>query len=175
MRNRLVQIALSLALLVLLIQIVLIAPGQVRDQDEAALLPAAPQKASEAAVPQDAAENGVDQSMKGMHMIETQEGAKDWELWADRAISIKAKDLLELEKVKALFFSENGVTFTVTGSKGQVQVKDKSLWVEGDVITRSSNGYVFRTERVAYDSKARQLYAPSTSKCWGPKMAMDFR
>lgn len=171
MRNRLVQVALSMALAILLVQIVLIAPGQIRDKDEAAILPAtphAPEATFEGPAPT-GTENGIDQSMKGMHMIETQEGAKDWELWADRAVSIKAKDLLELEKVKAVFFSQNGVSFTVTGSKGQVQVKDKSLWVEGRVITRSSNGYVFRTERVAYDSKSRQLHAPEHVEMLGPK------
>jgi LPS export ABC transporter protein LptC/lipopolysaccharide transport protein LptA len=170
MRNRILQIALSLAFLVLLIQIVLIAPSQIRDKDEAAILPVATQGSpAKLLEPASGGENGVDQSMKGMHMTETEEGAKDWELWADRAISMKAKDLLELEKVKTIFFSDNGVTFTVTGKKGQVFAKEKNLWVEGNVITRSSNGYVFRTERVAYDSKARQLHAPGHVEMLGPK------
>jgi LPS export ABC transporter protein LptC len=168
MKNRLVQIALSLAFLGLLIQIVLIAPSQIRDSETKAAVIPTPElgKATETNH-----ENDVDQSMKGMHMIETQEGGKEWEMWADKATSLKAKEVLELEVVKTIFFSSNGVTFTVTGKKGNVQVKSKNMRIEGDVLTRSSNGYIFRTESMEYDSKTRRLTAPSAVEMIGPKDA----
>ncbi|MGE0529637.1 MAG: LPS export ABC transporter periplasmic protein LptC [Bdellovibrionales bacterium] len=160
MKNRLVQIALSLALLVLLIQMVLIAPSQIRDaEDKAALIPA----------PQMETGNEIDQSIQGMHMIETQEGKKEWELWADQAMSLKAKDILELTAVKSLFFSDSGVTFKVTGEKGRVQVKSKDMRVEGNVVIRSSNGYTFRTPVAEYTSQTRQLMAPENVEMLGPK------
>jgi LPS export ABC transporter protein LptC len=104
-----------------------------------------------------------------MHMIETQEGRKEWELWSDKATSLKAKELLQLETVKAIFFSDSGVTFTVTGRQGLVQVKSKNLRVEGDVVTRSSNGYTFRSEVMEYDSAGRTLSAPSHVEMFGPR------
>lgn len=171
MRNRIIQVALTLALLVLLIQIVLIAPSQIRDADnKAAVLPTNTATTAPLAGASNTSSE-VDQSMKGMHMIETREGEKEWELWADQAISLKAKEVLELEKVRAVFFSDNGVTFTVTGSRGSVQVKSKNLRVEGDVVTRSSNGYLFSTPLIEYDSAARQLFAPERLEMLGPKDA----
>jgi len=167
MRNRFVQIALSLGLLLLLIQVVLIAPSQIRDsqvrdtESKAALLPK-PELAT-------GNNNEVDQSMKGMHMIETHEGQKEWELWADNAASIKARELLELEVVKAVFFTDSGVTFNVTGKKGNVQVKSKDLRVEGDVVIRSSNGYTFRTPAMNYDSKIRRITSEGKVEMVGPK------
>jgi len=161
MRNRWVQVTLGFALLALMVQVVLIAPKQIRDEaqtEETApppLLPTGPAK-------------DVDQSMSGMHMIETQEGRKEWELWSDRAVSLKTQELLELEKVKAVFFSDSGVTFTVTGEKGTVQVKSKDLIVEGNVVTRSSNGYVFRTQQVTYASTGRKLDAKRQVEMTGP-------
>src|SRR5690242_3198733 len=120
MKNRLVQIALSLALLGLLIQIVLIAPSQIRDAETKAAMMPAPEMNSLVANKEAGKDGGVDQSMKGMHMIETTEGSKEWELEAEKATSLKGKELLELDNVKAIFFSESGVTFTVTGKKGRV-------------------------------------------------------
>lgn len=162
MRNRLIQIALSLAFLVLVVQVVLVAPSQIRDAEQrAALLPA----------PAINAGSDVDQSMNAMHMIETHEGGKEWELWSDKARSLKAKEVLELDGVKAIFFSDSGVTFTVTGSTGTVQTKSKNLQVDGDVVTKSSNGYVFRTQSVDYDSASRTMRSTHPVEMVGPKDA----
>lgn len=160
MQNRLVQIALSLGLLALLIQVVLIAPSQIRDADtKAAVLPAP-------AVP---GNGDVDQSMRGMHMIETQDGRKEWELWSDHAASLRTEEVLELDSVKADFFSESGVTFNVTGKKGTVKVKTKDLKVIGDVVIRSSNGYVFRTPYMEYSSKEKMLSTDGRVEMIGPR------
>ena len=79
MRNRVVQIGLSLVLLGLLIQMVLIAPSQIRDAEtKAAILP----------TPDVATASGVDQGMNNMHMTSTAEGKRDWELWSGSAVSI---------------------------------------------------------------------------------------
>jgi LPS export ABC transporter protein LptC len=167
MKNRIVQVFLSVALLALVVQIVLIAPRQIRDSESRAALMPTPEfdrTQGPAGNP-----NGVDQSMGAMHMIETQEGRKEWELWSDKAISLKAQDILELESVKAIFFSDNGVEFTVTGEKGTVQTKTKNLSVEGNVITRTSNGYTFKTHSVDYESKFRQLKTVDHVEMFGPK------
>lgn len=164
MRNKLIQIALGLGFLVLLLQVVLIAPSRIRDHNE-------PSEAKSSAAPAQAlnAVPDVDKRIDGMHMIETQEGAKEWELWSDKATSFKTKEVLELEMVKAIFFSESGVTFTVTGKRGRVQTKSKDLHVDGDVVTRSSNGYIFRTPSVDYQSSARKLFAPGNVEMDGPE------
>ena len=165
-RNKLVQITLGVVLLGILIQVVLIAPKQIRDSAHDANHASGTN--SPDVNPSATGQNDIDQTMNGMHMIETQEGAKEWEVWATKAVSFKVKERLELEAVKVVFFSEKGVTFTVTGKKGTVQVKTKNLRVEGDVITRSSNGYVFKTESVDYDSAARRLVAPHEVEMTGP-------
>lgn len=169
MRNRLVKLALTASFLVLLVQIVLMAPNLIRDGGgESPVVPAQ--------VPAPAPPSGwtgaggdIDKVIDGMHMIETQDGGKEWELWADKAVSFKSRDLLELKKVKAVFFAESGVTFTVKGEKGTVQAKSKDLHVEGDVVTRSSNGYVFRTPVMDYNSSTRVLTAPERVVMNGPK------
>ena len=167
MRTKLIQFALGAILLLGLFQVVIIAPRQIREA-----LKAPPKAPVTPTSPSDQSSD-VDQSMDGMHMIETQEGAKEWEVWSDKALSFKAKERLELQKVKAVFFSEKGVTFTVTGNRGVVQVKTKDLKVEGDVVTRSSNGYVFKTESIDYESKARKLTAPHAVKMTGPPDAAN--
>jgi len=163
MRNRIVQAALSLALLVLLIQVVLIAPSQIRDaENRAALLPA----------PELTKGREIDQRIQGFNMIETQDGKKVWELWSDSTVSNKAKETWELDVVKAKFFSDSGVTFDVSGKKGIVNVKTKDLLVTGDVVVRSSNGYLFKTPAVSYTSGAKYLSGEGEVEMHGPKDTM---
>ena len=106
-----------------------------------------------------------------MHLIETQDGRKEWELESDKADRLKTSEIYKLETVKAIFFSENGVTFTVTGKHGTVEPSTKNLRVEGDVVTRSSNGYTFKTESMEYESKTHLLTAQNAVEMFGPKDA----
>jgi LPS export ABC transporter protein LptC len=99
------------------------------------------------------------QWMEGVHLIETTEGRREWELRADRAMSLAEKANWDLKKVNAKFFGKNddGSFFTVTGDEGQVVTQAKNMYVHGNVIVRSSNGYEFKTQSVNYDSQTRSL------------------
>ena len=107
-------------------------------------------------------QQNVEQNINGFHMLEAQAGQKDWELWSESATSYKDTGELKLKKVKALFpGGDKGVSFTVTGQEGRVDVKSKNLTVSGEVITESSNGYVIKTQDVDYVSTQRLLKTKS--------------
>lgn len=166
MKRNLLQALLGLALFGVVIQVVLIAPHAVKDRE--ANKPTPTGAPTEASSSDEAAPGGIDQSLQGMHMIETQEGGKEWELWSDKADRLKEKDLLKLQTVKTIFFAKSGVTFTVTGERGTVEVKTKNLRMEGNVVTKSSNGYTFITDYVDYNSAGKTLKTESTVEMTGP-------
>lgn len=111
----------------------------------------------------------IDQQMDGIHVTETRNESKEWELWADRAIGFKKQGDLALQKVKASFIGTDGVSFLVTGENGDVQTETKNMAIDGDVTTKSSNGYVFKTAKINYDSRRRFLSSPSAVTVSGPK------
>jgi len=104
-----------------------------------------------------------------VHLVEAKSDGKEWELWAARALRQKDKDNWDIEDVRVKFFAKSGVTYTVTGKKGHVVPDKKDMHIEGNVITRSSNGYVFKTESAFYDSKNRRLTSPGDVEMTGPK------
>ncbi len=118
-------------------------------------------------------QHNVEQSMSGLHMLEAQAGQKEWELWSESAVSYKDTGELKLHKVKALFFADDGVTFTVTGQEGKVDVKSKNLFVEGEVLTESSNGYVIKTENVDYLSTERVLKTKNPVEVTGQGLKLN--
>lgn len=109
-----------------------------------------------------------EQAMKEVHLVETSNGKREWELWADEALAFKSEQHWTIENVKAIFFGEDGVFFTVTGNEGFVEPETKNMRVKGNVITRSSNGYVFKTEEASYVSVNRTLKSPGAIKMVGP-------
>jgi LPS export ABC transporter protein LptC len=150
------QYVLGLLFVLLVVQVVILAPKTV---DE----------------PAPAASNGpitgpsqIDQAMHGVHLLEGREKEREWELWSDEALSFRALDRWKLKDVKVIFFGKNGVHFTVTGKTGVVETKTKNMKVEGNVVTRSSNGYVFKSETVEYLSHKRLLFSPTPVAMTGP-------
>ncbi len=108
------------------------------------------------------------QIVRNAMMVDAKEDGKELELWADRAVRPKDREEWTLDDVRAKFYASNGVTYTVTGRNGGVTLPNYSLWVKGNVITKSSNGYTFKSESVFYDPKIKRLVAPTKITMEGP-------
>ncbi len=115
---------------------------------------------------------GVEQVMRSIHLVEARGGQREWELWAEEARSTRSQERWDLAQVKAVFVSDQGIQFTVTGAVGVVEVVDRDIWVEGDVLIRSANGYEYRTDRVSYSSAERRLFSPTPVSMREPPNAL---
>lgn len=109
------------------------------------------------------------QKMQGVHLVESQQGRKDWELFANSAEGDQAAGAWKLKNVKVLFYKNEVVEFTVTGQSGTIDSKSKDLSVVGAVETRSENGYLFKTPAIYYSSKTRMIESPEQVLMQGPK------
>ena len=109
------------------------------------------------------------QVMHDVHLVEAKADGKEWELWADKALGPKTNvEDWTIEKVRVKFFATNGVTYNTTGKKGNVVPAKKDIKIEGNVVTKSSNGYIFKTESAFYDSTSRKLTSPGDVEMTGP-------
>lgn len=156
--SRYASYILSALVVLLVMQIVVFAPQGVNESNRSSTVPALPQPEGE-----------VEQAMRGVHLVETRDGGREWELWADEAVAFRSRSLWQLKQVKVVLFAENGVEFTVTGSQGEIETSTKNLKIEGDVTTRSSNGYVFKSQSVSYNSIDRALVSPGNISMIGPR------
>lgn len=111
---------------------------------------------------------GAEHKMGGVHFVESREGNRDWELFAEKAEGNKDKGAWELNNVKVLFYDQDQVQFTVTGERGSIDNTSKNMNIEGNVQTLSSNGYRFQTTKAVYSSKDRLLVSPEKVKMYSP-------
>ncbi len=148
---------LFIALLVLIfIEILIVFPHQLEKKVES--------KPSEQTQP-----NTVKQKMEGVHLVESQKGSRDWELYAENAIGTEDQGSWDLKKVKVHYYNKEKIDFTVIGETGSIEGKTKNMKISGNVVTTSANGYVFQTETVLYESLARRISSPGRIQMTGPK------
>lgn len=156
--KKITQILLFLLFLVIIVEVVVILP-QILDQESV-------QEPMNDFNFQD--QGPVEQRLTGMHLIESRQQEKEWELWSDEAKTYKDKRIWDLETVKVKFFGNNGVVFDVTGKRGRVEINSKNMEVIGDVVTKTSNGYILKTQKIKYNSKEKTLVGPQDIEMLGP-------
>jgi LPS export ABC transporter protein LptC len=108
------------------------------------------------------------QTLRGVHSIEVNSDGKGWELWADRGVRPKDSGEWKIETVRVKFYASNGVTYNVTGRTGGVNPATYDLWIKGNVETKSSNGYIFKSPSVIYNSKLKKLTSAEAVEMIGP-------
>lgn len=165
------RVLLFVFCIMILVQLLIILPMTIDDASSPVTTSSEPQEeedASEAPTEGVPKELAGDQRMSRIHMLETREGRKDWELWSDQAKSLPEDQLVILSGVDSIFHGKEGVTYRVSGEKGVIEVPNKNLAVSGDVETKASNGYTFYTNDMQYSSKERVLSTQSQVRVEGP-------
>lgn len=154
------SIILALLFVILVVELIIVAPKELGSPSDVAPAPLPAQS-----------KDGSAQIMKDVYSVESKENGKDWELWAVQAVQPKAGQDWTIERVKVKFYASNGVDYTVTGLKGHVvpsENKKNDIQISGNVVTRSSNGHVFKSESIFYESVKRRLTSPTNVEMTSP-------
>lgn len=110
----------------------------------------------------------ADQKMGGVHLVESQQGTRDWELFSEAAEGSQGAGNWKLHQVRVLFYNKEKVEFTVTGDTGTIDSATRNISVIGNVVTRSENGYLFKTPSIYYNTKTRIIDSPEQVEMRGP-------
>jgi hypothetical protein len=106
-------------------------------------------------------QKSVEQKIIGVHSIGSKDEQKEWELWSEEALGYQDEKKWDLSKVKVAFFNASEQTFRVTGDAGNVDMETKDLLINGNVISESTQGYIFTTDQLIYNSQSRELRSPN--------------
>jgi LPS export ABC transporter protein LptC/lipopolysaccharide transport protein LptA len=110
----------------------------------------------------------TEQKLQGVHFVESQKGSRDWEMFAQSAENKQSQGAWQLANVRVLFYNKEKVDFTVTGDHGWIDPTSRNMKIEGHVVTKSTNGYVFESETVIYQATERLIISPDQIKMNGP-------
>ncbi|MGQ9695074.1 MAG: LPS export ABC transporter periplasmic protein LptC [Thermodesulfobacteriota bacterium] len=115
----------------------------------------------------------ADLQLKKVKYTETREGVKEWELEAFSVGYFQEEGIVVCEKVKATFFGQNEVSYTLTGIKGKFHIKTKVIEVFGGVKIDSTDGYHFRSPSIKYLAEKRELVTEDLVEMAGPRFRVE--
>jgi LPS export ABC transporter protein LptC len=100
-------------------------------------------------------------ALQKVHMIETREGAKLWELQADQVEVNEREGITVLTRVtqpiQIAFFSNQGQV-TCVANRATLDLKTKDVHLQGAVWARSEQGMELRTEALTWTAISRRLH-----------------
>ncbi|MGB9699385.1 MAG: LPS export ABC transporter periplasmic protein LptC [Thermodesulfobacteriota bacterium] len=115
----------------------------------------------------------ADLELKKVKYTETREGVKEWELEAFSVGYFQEEGIVVCEKVKATFFGQNEVSYTLTGLKGKFHMKTKIIEVSGGVKIDSTDGYHLRSPSIKYLAEKRELVTADLVQMEGPRLRVE--
>lgn len=98
-------------------------------------------------------------TLKKVHLVESFQDGKEWELNADIAHSQKNGAAWLLSNVRVRFFEESTLGIHVTGDWALFTTSQRKLHIYGNVVAETENGYKIKTQDLFYTSNDRQLFS----------------
>ncbi len=118
------------------------------------------ERGASGASPAPPAPAGPEVTLRKIHMIETREGARLWELWADLAEVHEREGytvlLRERRPVEVTLYSSQG-QLTCTANRATVDLQTKDVRLEGGVVARSDQGTELRTDELRWLAASRRI------------------
>jgi len=100
----------------------------------------------------------IDLSLKQISYTETSDGLRRWTLLADSAAHSMGEKETRIENIRMTFYDrQGGEDVTLTARSGSFRTDTREVEVHGDVVVKSSRGYVLYTEHLRYREADRMV------------------
>jgi LPS export ABC transporter protein LptC len=103
----------------------------------------------------------ADYSIDHFTYVSTHEGAKEWNLIADRAYLFNSVKIVHSKHVKALLYDADGQITVVTGKESKYRLDQRDLEVYGNVETTLPDGFVLKSEYMRFKPKEKFVEIPT--------------
>jgi len=118
----------------------------------------------------------IDLSLKQISYTETSEGLRRWTLVADSAAHSMGEDETRIENIRMTFYDRQGAEdMTLTARSGSFRSDTREVEVHGDVVVKSSRGYVLYTEHLRYREADRMVLTDEPVRMVSARMELTGR
>ena len=108
--------------------------------------------------------------------VQTHEGARDWELKADRAEIYEKDQKAFLEKVAVTLSTPQGLELKIEGDEGTIDTSKKDFFwrkKEGEMVIQLNNGYTVMTPALRWFNDRREIVTEGPAHISGPQIEIQ--
>lgn len=118
----------------------------------------------------------ADVSVKAFSFVQTHEGAKEWELTAERAEVYERDHQAFLEKIAVTIQTPQGWELNLEGDEGTIDTEKKDFFLKKKsewMAIRLSNGYTIKTPAVRWLNDEKKIVTEGPAHISGPRIEID--
>ena len=100
--------------------------------------------------------------LQEINFVQIKDGVKLWELKAEAVEYQKPKDLVSFKKVTLTYFPKGDKPITLVGNLGNLNTQTKNIFIEGEVVISTPEGYELKVPFLHYRDDIREISSEGT-------------
>lgn len=112
--------------------------------------------------------------MKEINFVQVRDGVKLWELKAEAVTYQQVQNQVSFKKVTLTYFPQKGEgPITLIGNLGKLDTQKKNVFIEGEVVISTSDGYELTAPSLQYEDDKREVSTEGKFSFKGPNIVLD--
>jgi LPS export ABC transporter protein LptC len=100
--------------------------------------------------------------LQEMNFVQVKNGIKLWELKAEAVEYQQPKNLVSFKKVTLTYFPKGDKPIRLVGNLGSLDTQTKNIFIEGEVIISTPDGYELKVPSLNYRDDIREVTSEGT-------------
>lgn len=106
-----------------------------------------------------------DQEVSDFVITETQSGAVEWKLYAKKASTYDARDVVIADQIRIDFFDEKGVKSSeLVAREGEINQRTRNMTARGDVVLQTTEGTRLSSQVLVFLNHEQRVVVPEDQK-----------
>jgi LPS export ABC transporter protein LptC len=100
--------------------------------------------------------------LQEINFVQVKNGIKLWELKAEAVEYQKLKNVVSFKKVTLTYFPKDEKPITLVGNLGNLDTQTKNIFIEGEVVISTPEGYELKVPFLHYRDDLREISSEGT-------------
>jgi LPS export ABC transporter protein LptC len=111
--------------------------------------------------------------LQDINFVQVKNGTKLWELKAEAVEYQQPKNLVSFKKVTLTYFPKGDKPIVLVGNMGKLDTQTKDIYIEGEVVISTPEGYELKVPFLQYRDDNRELSSEGPFTLKGPEILLD--
>jgi LPS export ABC transporter protein LptC len=111
--------------------------------------------------------------LQEINFVQVKDGIKLWELKAEAVTYQQPQNQISFKKVTLIYFPKGESPVTLVGNLGKLDTQKKNVFIEGEVVISTSDGYELRAPSLQYEDEKRAVSTDKAFTFKGPNIFLD--
>jgi LPS export ABC transporter protein LptC len=111
--------------------------------------------------------------LQEINFVQVKDGVKLWELKAEAVEYQQPQNLVSFKKVILTYFPKGDQAIRLVGNLGKLDTKTKNIFLEGEVVISTPEGYELKVPSLYYRDDKREVFTEGSVNLKGPAILLD--